>query len=68
METDKYISENEPWKLEGEKLSEVLNRAVGSIKFIAHGLLPFLPETAQKIEKQFAGPKITAQPPLFPRL
>lgn len=66
--TDKYINENEPWKLEGEKLKEVLSKAVESIKHIAYSLKPFLPETATKIEEQFKGPKIKSGEPLFPRL
>lgn len=67
-ETDKYINENEPWKLEGEKLKEVLTSAVSSLLTIGYWLRPFLPETSQKIEEQFKGPKIKSNAPLFPRL
>lgn len=67
-ETDKYINENEPWKLEGEKLKEILSNSVSSIRTLAFYLSPFLPETAEKIEKQFTGPKIKSSLPLFPRL
>lgn len=67
-ETDKYINENEPWKLQGDKLKEVLTFAVNSLRSIAYCLVPFLPETAEKIEKQFTGPKIKSAEPLFPRL
>jgi methionyl-tRNA synthetase len=66
--TDKYISENEPWKLEGDKLKEVLNFAANSILHIAYSLRPFLPGTAEIIEKQFTESKIIATSPLFPRL
>lgn len=66
--TDKYISENEPWKLEGEKLKEVLENAISSIQHIAHSLKPFLPETAEKIINIFKGPKIKSSEPLFPRI
>ena len=31
-------------------------------------LTPFLPETAEKIQKQFQGTKIKAEASLFPRL
>lgn len=65
---DKYINENEPWKLKREKLKEVLTSAVSSLRTIAYCLLPFLPETAQKIEDQFKEPKIKSDSPLFPRL
>ena len=67
-ELDKYINENEPWKLKREKLKEVLTSAVSSLRTIAYCLLPFLPETAQKIEDQFKGPRIKSDLPLFPRL
>ncbi|QQG41936.1 MAG: methionine--tRNA ligase [Candidatus Woesebacteria bacterium] len=67
-ETDKYINENEPWKLSGERLKEVLTISVSSLLVICHHLLPFMPETAQKIEDQFRGPKIQSGKPLFPRL
>lgn len=67
---DKYINENEPWKLaktNPEKLTTVLNHAVTQIQEIAVLLKPFLPETATKIQDQFTG-KITSQPSLFPRI
>jgi hypothetical protein len=37
------------------------------IRTIAHNLQPFLPETSEKILKQFSG-KIKAGQPLFPRI
>jgi len=67
-QTDKYINENEPWKLEGEKLKEVLESAVTAIRTLAFYLLPLLPDTAEKIEKQFAGPRILSDKSLFPRI
>ena len=67
-ETDKFINENEPWNLKGEKLREVLESVVESIQHITYSLKPFLPETADKIELQFKGPKIESSRPLFPRL
>ena len=66
--TDQYININEPWKLEGTKLKEVLTYSINSLIIIAYQLIPFLPETAEKIEKQFKGPKIKSESPLFPRL
>lgn len=66
--TDKYISDNEPWKLTGDKLKEILTFAVSSIRTLTFYLSPFLPDTAEKIEKQFKEPKIVAESPLFPRL
>lgn len=67
-ETDKFIDQKEPWKLEGVELQEVLEVAIKNIVDIATLLQPFLPETAEKILKQFEGPKIQSLPPLFPRL
>lgn len=62
------INKEEPWKLEDEKLNEFLQSAVLTIKHIAYNLQPFLPETAEKIENIFKGPKISSSAPLFPRL
>lgn len=67
-ELDQKINKEEPWKLEGEKLKIFLQSAVDTIQHIAYNLQPFLPETAEKIEKIFKEPKIKASSPLFPRL
>lgn len=65
---DKYINEKKPWEQKGESLKTTLKHSVSTIRSIAHYLLPFLPETAEKIEKQFKCEKIKSEPPLFPRL
>lgn len=66
---DKYINEEEPWRItEAEKLKQVLQTAVNKIRQISEELKPFMPDTAEKIEKQFKGPKIKSEAPLFPRL
>lgn len=65
---DQKINQEEPWKLEGDKLKEFLNEAIKTINHIAYNLQPFLPDTAEKIKKQFQGPKIKSAAPLFPRL
>lgn len=66
---DQYINNETPWKIDDiKKLEEVLSYAVNKIRQISFELKPFLPETAEKIEKQFAGPKIKSGPSLFPRL
>ncbi len=67
-QTDRFINEEEPWKLEGKELEKVLTHLVDHIRSLAIDLKPFLPETAGKIEDQFKGPKIAAGSPLFPRL
>ena len=65
---DQEINKVEPWKLKEVELKEFLERTVKKIRMLSFNLLPFLPETANKIEKQFKGPKIKAEAPLFPRL
>lgn len=67
-ETDKLINEKEPWKITGEDLRKVLEASISNIRIIAINLLPFLPETAEKIEKQFKGPSVKSADPLFPRI
>ncbi len=61
------IDEVEPWKIEPNALKLFLDTITRDILFIAVNLKPFLPETAEKIEKQFTG-KITVGPSLFPRI
>jgi methionyl-tRNA synthetase len=66
---DQQINTKEPWKItDKEKLKQVLSDSVKEILSIANELTSFLPETAEKIERQFKGPKITSQKPLFPRI
>ncbi len=66
---DQLINEDKPWQLKDKKLLELkLNLYVLKIREIAYNLKPFLPETAEKIEKQFKGPKIKSAKPLFPRI
>lgn len=65
---DKEIDKNQPWKLEGEKLVEFLERVIPEILEISLLLEPFIPTTSIKIQKQFTAPTIKSEPPLFPRL
>ncbi|MCX6704019.1 MAG: methionine--tRNA ligase [Candidatus Woesebacteria bacterium] len=67
-QTDQFINEEEPWALKGEELKKVLIHLVDHVRSIAFNLKPFLPQTAEKIEKQFKRPKIKSEPSLFPRL
>ena len=66
-EVDKKINQEKPWELSGEELKKILSDYVKRIQAIAFNLQPFLPETAEKILKQFSG-KIKSAPILFPRL
>lgn len=65
---DQSIEKTQPWKLEGKELQKNLLSAVSIIRNVAYNLRPFLPEAAEKILSQFAGPKIEKSEGLFPRL
>jgi len=65
---DGEIEKTRPWELKGSELKKCLEDATRTIRNVAYNLKPFLPETAEKIEKQFKGPKIKSGEPLFPRL
>lgn len=66
-EADKLVNQKKPWELSGQQLKDVLLDLVSKIQQIAFNLQPFLPETAEKILKQFSG-NIKSAPPLFPRI
>ena len=66
---DKHIDQHSPWLIKDKnKLQQVLQEEIDELREFTTKLKPFLPETAEKIEKQFKGPKIKSQKPLFPRL
>lgn len=66
---DQLINKDEPWKIKDKnKLKEKLETYVANILSQISYLKLFIPETAEKIEKQFKGPKIKSAEPLFPRL
>ena len=67
-QADKIISEKKVWEQKGEVLQKSLQLLVSQIRQIACDLQPFLPQTALIIQKQFKGPKIKADKPLFPRI
>jgi len=64
---DLFINKNKLWSETKDKKSELLF-LTKEIKGIAFNLSIFLPETAEKIEKQFNQTPIKPQKPLFPRL
>lgn len=64
---DKRVNETKPWELEGNDLKEVLDELVRLIQRIAYNLQPFLPQTSEKILKQYQG-EIKSSTPLFPRI
>ena len=65
---DKYLEEKKPWEKSTNNRPEVWKNLISSIRQIAFDLQPFLPETAEKIANQFAGPIIKSEKPLFPRI
>jgi len=50
--TNKYVNDTEPWKLEGKELSNVLYNLLEACRVISILIHPFMPETAEKINKQ----------------
>ena len=64
---DGYINKEKPWEKEGAARDKDLQLLISHLLPLTDYLSPFLPETAQKIKKQFQG-KITPAQPLFPRL
>ena len=66
-DADRKVNLEKPWELEGEKAKEVLVDLVKKIQHIAYNLQPFLPETSEKILKQFSS-EIKSADPLFPRI
>lgn len=67
-EADVKIEQTKPWKLSGGELETILKALVDMIDMITGSLRPFLPETSEKILKQFAGPTTKSEAPLFPRI
>lgn len=65
---DQEINKAEPWKLEGDKLKDALQKYLNEIAEIALNLKPFLPDTTNKIAKIFGDIRIKMTEPLFPRL
>lgn len=71
---DRYMSEQRPWKQELVEANKTLSNivvgmtGVRGIRDIAEALRPFMPETAEKISKQFGSEKIIKSESLFPRL
>lgn len=83
-DSNKYVSEMKPWELQkanSPRLDAVLTALCESIRAIAFGISPFMPDTAKQIfsfigtkgesfneiDKNFSTEKILAPSPLFPR-
>ncbi|MCB9812996.1 MAG: methionine--tRNA ligase [Pseudomonadales bacterium] len=66
--TDKYLSDTQPWTKSGNEQKEILQNAISNILTIASNLQSFTPLTAKKINDHFNQEKISSIKPLFPRL
>ncbi|MDP3994596.1 MAG: methionine--tRNA ligase [bacterium] len=67
-ELDREINLKKPWGKQNDELYRILKPIVSEIRKIAFNLKPFLPGTAEKIEKQYTKARIKSGEPLFPRL
>jgi methionyl-tRNA synthetase len=66
---DKQIDTQKPWQKTGKSLDQILTNLIPELLQIAGALKPFLPQTAEKIEKIFTTERIKAPlKPLFPRI
>ncbi|MBP9700119.1 methionine--tRNA ligase [Candidatus Woesebacteria bacterium] len=65
---NKWLSDNEPWKLEGEALQTFLIPVVEQIRQLIVDLTPFLPSLSAKLESHFSTSTIEKLAPLFPKL
>lgn len=61
------IDSSQPWKQAEKDLVKFLDEIVPEIGQLGYNLQPFLPEAAEKTQKQFTG-KIKSGQPLFPRI
>ena len=62
---NEYVQNKKPWETKDKK---VLYELVDSIKKIAELLIPFIPESAEKIQKQFSATKIKKGEILFKKI
>ncbi len=49
---NKYVNDKEPWRLQGKDLANVLYNSLEAIRISSVFLKPFMPSTAEKIEKK----------------
>ena len=67
-EANKFIEENKPWELaktDAEKFENVMQKLLGDLTIIANLLVPFLPQTAEKIKTALETKTVE---PLFQRI
>lgn len=67
-EDNKFIENNKPWELQennSEKFKEVMQKLIIDLSVISELLIPFLPETSEKIKKALETKQVE---PLFQRI
>ena len=67
-EDDKFIEENKPWELQKtdeKKFQEVMQKLISDLYLILDLIVPFMPETSEKIKKSLETKKVDV---LFPRI
>jgi methionyl-tRNA synthetase len=65
---DKFVEENKPWELvktNEDKFREVMQKLVSDLHIISELLVPFMPETSEKIKRALEEKKTET---LFPRI
>jgi methionyl-tRNA synthetase len=65
---NKHIDENKPWELvknDQNKFKEVMGKLLSDLQLISKLLIPFMPETSEKIKKALETKKVE---PLFQRI
>ncbi|MCH7541171.1 methionine--tRNA ligase [Patescibacteria group bacterium] len=66
---DHYLEREKPWEIKDKNvLKRILSYTVSEIIKINQFLEPFLPKTAELINRQLLRKKITSTAPLFPRI
>lgn len=56
VDSNRYIDEKKPWELKGKEKANVLSQLAEALRYLSLTLLPFIPETAQKISRQLNVP------------
>jgi methionyl-tRNA synthetase len=68
-ESDEYLSDKKPWKMEDKaEIAKVLETVAQTILDIGALLEPFMPDTSKRIVEQFSQSQVKKGESLFPRL
>lgn len=65
------IDVEKPWKLietDAARVAQVMTQLHIYLSAVAEALIPFMPDTAQAIQKALTAPRITKAQPMFPKL